>query len=337
METITAKRLTPHGKGGVAVVRLCGDGAEDVFRQHYRGRLEDNRPNFGRLQLPNGQCEEVVVHRVSSCEIEIHSHGGILVVETIEALFNANVSDRASARAVPATVLAGSQARAMPATVPAGANVPAGAKARPLTMAETAWQLLPFAPTERIAKILLEVYNGTMQLSPETLQRLVTPFRVVLAGAPNAGKSSLINAILGFQRSMVEPTAGTTRDVVTAQTAIDGIAFIFHDTAGLRTGSDDIIESEGIRRAYQAAEEADIVVWVMDATAPALPDFSRMPESLLLCYNKTDLYRPVIKPQAVAVSAKTGAGIGELCTAVAEQAARDSGIVAHKGTNFTKK
>jgi tRNA modification GTPase len=88
---------------------------------------------------------------------------------------------------------------------------------------------------------------------------------VVIAGPPNVGKSSLINALLGYQRAIVFDQPGTTRDVLTATTAIDGWPVELADTAGIREG-DDAIETEGVARALAEIRAADLVVEVWDAS-----------------------------------------------------------------------
>src|SRR5690606_30929147 len=98
---------------------------------------------------------------------------------------------------------------------------------------------------------------------------------VVIAGAPNAGKSSLLNALAGHERAIVTPIAGTTRDVLREQIQIDGLPLHIIDTAGLRD-SPDAIEQEGIRRARAELRNADHILLMVDssqrerADAPAL-------------------------------------------------------------------
>ena len=94
----------------------------------------------------------------------------------------------------------------------------------------------------------------------------------MLVGAPNAGKSSLMNALLGEDRAIVTDIAGTTRDTLEGSFECDGVRVNLIDTAGLRE-SDDVVESEGIERAVKAAKGADVVMRVVDTTAPT-PDFS---------------------------------------------------------------
>ena len=93
-------------------------------------------------------------------------------------------------------------------------------------------------------------------------ERLRDGVRVVLAGPPNAGKSTLLNALVGRQAAIVTPIAGTTRDLIEAPVAIGGVPFLFTDTAGLHDGRDDTVEAIGIDRAGQAIQAADIVVWL---------------------------------------------------------------------------
>jgi len=88
---------------------------------------------------------------------------------------------------------------------------------------------------------------------------------IVLAGRPNAGKSTLLNALVGFDRAIVSETPGTTRDEIGEETEFEGMRLQFVDTAGLRNTTDEI-ESEGVRRAHAAIRKADVLVYVYDAT-----------------------------------------------------------------------
>lgn len=115
--------------------------------------------------------------------------------------------------------------------------------------------------------------------------------RVVIYGATNAGKSSLLNRLLGFPRAIVSETPGTTRDTIEEVVNLRGIALRLTDTAGLRAGGTDAIESEGISRTERSLAHADLVLHVVDASAPRPAHFGararETPELLLL--NKSDL------------------------------------------------
>ena len=138
--------------------------------------------------------------------------------------------------------------------------------------------------------------------------------RVVLAGATNAGKSSLFNLLLKQQRSIVSPTKGTTRDYIEADCSFEGIPVRLYDTAGLRE-SDDTIEAEGIKRTEQLIDQADLVVFLVDSTE--VQQQYRFDDKTLVVYNKSDLAKP---PQgSLSVSAQSGEGIPALASAIAKR------------------
>jgi tRNA modification GTPase len=145
---------------------------------------------------------------------------------------------------------------------------------------------------------------------------------VVLAGRPNAGKSSLLNRLAGYDAAIVSPQPGTTRDLVRERFDLDGLPLQVLDTAGLRAPA-DALEAEGIRRARAAIGRADRILFVIDALAD--PEASAYAEEranlpaelpVTLVYNKSDLVSAPVAPpaliDALAVSAHTGAGIDAL-------------------------
>ena len=136
--------------------------------------------------------------------------------------------------------------------------------------------------------------------------------RVVLAGPPNAGKSSLLNALVENDRAIVSEIAGTTRDVIEVPIAWDGVPLVLVDTAGLRT-SDDIIEQIGVGLAQRAVEGADILLWLGNPTAyPTHPKCVRL-------HTKSDCHENT-SPDILAVSAWIGEGVPELRRIIVEMA-----------------
>ena len=203
--------------------------------------------------------EAVVVTPLRSDAYEVHCHGGTAAITRI-------VNDL---RGIGAVV-----------TSRAGPHEP--------LIIEEARQVLARCVTTRTAAIALDQVRGAMRdwaqqwhtrinhaASSElaTIQveiqqwlgfasfagRLAEPFRVVLYGPPNVGKSSLVNAIVGFDRSITYDAPGTTRDVLHWETVIDGLPVQLSDTAGIRE-SDKPVEQSGVQRANQAVKQADLVV-----------------------------------------------------------------------------
>lgn len=141
---------------------------------------------------------------------------------------------------------------------------------------------------------------------------------VVLAGRPNTGKSSVLNALLGADRAIVSAVAGTTRDVVEGTMEIEGVRFNLYDTAGIRNSKNEV-ESLGIERAKKLIEGADLVLFVLDASEKFRREDEEIYASLsdkkrIVVYNKTDLGgQPNGAPSAdICISAKTGENVENL-------------------------
>ena len=138
---------------------------------------------------------------------------------------------------------------------------------------------------------------------------------IVLAGRPNVGKSSLMNALLRQERAIVTDIPGTTRDVLTERIQLGGICAELSDTAGQRN-TDDPVEKIGVDRAARAMESADIVLIVLDASAPMTAEDAALLQGLdaraIVCMNKCDLPGMCEYPGAIRLSAATGEGVEAL-------------------------
>jgi tRNA modification GTPase len=318
--------LTPPGQGAIATLGLYGPDAWDAARQFFLSRKGGELPatprpgQFWLGRFGDEMHDEVVlaVKRVEpSSALELHSHGGREVVRYLHDLFVSRglrpCSWQDFLRLASADALQTAAAAA-----------------------------LVEAPTARTAAILLDQYHGAFGRAWHTIEthlehrdrsaargiaeglarfaplgrHLTTPWRVVIAGAPNVGKSSLLNALAGYQRSIVAATPGTTRDLVTVRLALDGWPVEFVDTAGLRDAT-EALEGQGIEQARATAAEADLCLWVLDASVPPVWPERGAPR-VRLVVNKTDLPPAwdLDKVDAVRVSAQTGAGLAGLCDAV---------------------
>lgn len=315
---------TAAGRSAVAVVVASGPDAcgavERCFLPATAAGLSSTPYGvirFGRWKSADG--EEVVVVRRGPTKVEVHCHGGVA----------------ASRAVVSALVHQGCTARR---------DAPPRQGAAVSQLQWDAQQALRHAVTERTAAIALDQAQGALhdavaaladQGLADSLLRgvhqllrwadlgchVTRPWRVVLTGAPNVGKSSLVNAMVGFSRVLVFDQPGTTRDVISVQAAIDGWPVWLLDTAGLRD-SNDALEAQGVRLAREALAAADLVVEVRDATDPssAIVD---LPAKRLVVWNKCDLGTPP-RGAKLATSATTSQGITRLLTAIAQSLAPEA-------------
>ncbi|QIL45582.1 tRNA uridine-5-carboxymethylaminomethyl(34) synthesis GTPase MnmE [Acidovorax sp. HDW3] len=164
----------------------------------------------------------------------------------------------------------------------------------------------------RLAQVLQHARQGAL---------LREGIKVVIAGQPNAGKSSLLNALAGAELAIVTPIAGTTRDKVQQTIQIEGVPLHVIDTAGLRESS-DAVEQIGIERAWDAIASADAVLFLHDLTRTQAPDYAaadaaiaqRLPAGVPVidCWNKADAAGVSALVAGLALSARTGAGLDAL-------------------------
>ena len=253
-------------------------------------------PHIRRVRFGNfgdGIGDEVILAVKAADEFQIHCHGGVRIVRWIVEQFVA-------AGCVECRAFDLDRSSADPRAL------------EPLTRATTV----------RTAAILLDQFHGAYRHDPAAAapfaalgRHLVKPWKVVIAGPPNVGKSSLINALAGYQRSVVAPVPGTTRDVVRVQLAFDGWPVELSDTAGLRTGADDL-ESEGIARARAEYTAADLRIWVVDLSAEfrEWPDMQPPPD--LIVGNKVDAAGVGDIGGLLPVSATRGDGLPALVSSI---------------------
>ncbi len=204
------------------------------------------------------------------------------------------------------------------------------------------------APPAEILRRLNSIEEGVQLLAASFQYGNLVRAGLTLAivGRPNVGKSSLFNALLEQDRAIVTEIPGTTRDLVSETAAIGGIPVKLYDTAGIRE-STERVETLGIERSYQTMADADITLVVIDLSQPttteddALIERARSQGHWLLVGNKSDLLvrgsrdlvtgpaSPAARPQALQVSARTGAGIAQLRDAILEAVA-PSGAFEHE-------
>ncbi len=326
--TTLVTRLTPPGKSAIACLGVAGPMAWATIRSLFRRPNQQPLPEtptapslfFGSLGDAASGADSVVLF-VRQIEpivaLEINCHGGPEVLRLLESLFAKRGIKVADAETWTGTIHGPEYAAIL--------------------------EIVARCPTIRTAAIALDQLHGACArafVEIDTLlaanrrddalpriarlrdlvpvgSHLVRPWKVALVGPPNVGKSSLVNALAGFPRSVVAPTPGTTRDVVSTAIALDGWPIELLDTAGLREAGDSL-EAEGIARGRSASAEADLVLRIADATVPEKTNAG--PRDLLVV-NKIDLLPPGIErsanfADALFVSARSGDGLDRLAAAI---------------------
>jgi tRNA modification GTPase len=342
------------GRGAIAVVRMSGPGCKEVIRQVAGGTPPARQASLRRLRAPGtGEAlDQALVlwfpgpaSYTGEDSAELHLHGGPAVIAAVsEALAEVGARpaepgeftrraflngrmDLTAAEGIADLIAAETEAQRRQALRQAD-----GALARLLKgWAERLTRLLAhqeaaieFADDDLPSDLGERARGGAAALRAEIAahladggqgERLREGVVVAILGAPNAGKSSLLNVLAGREAAIVSARAGTTRDVVEVRMALAGVPVTLADTAGLRDAADEI-EQEGIRRARRRAEEADLVIAVFAADAPADAEtLAWAARGALVLANKVDLAAapPLFGGAApLAVSARTGAGLETL-------------------------
>jgi len=320
-----ATRLTPPGRGAVAVIACQGDPTRIIvtLSQHFQTQTPTPWQARPQQQLIYGRWgntppENVVVCRTAEQTWEIQCHGGDAAVRRI-------LTDLEGG----GLTLMTRQASAHPGSTSLDQEYQ-DALSQALTwrtadlINEQAQGLFFHTIDEQLHRLnrvqdrLFADQQLTSLLKWKSLAaHLTQPWSVVLIGRPNVGKSSLMNALLGYRRSIVTQLAGTTRDVVSSVTGFDGWPIQISDTAGLRP-TNDALESAGILRGQLTTTQADLRVLLIDSSSPPHPTdwelLKQYPEALLVAHkcDRDYAWGAELPGTALPVSSVTGAGLERL-------------------------
>ncbi|HEY0026441.1 MAG TPA: tRNA uridine-5-carboxymethylaminomethyl(34) synthesis GTPase MnmE [Allosphingosinicella sp.] len=326
----------------LAVVRISGARADKAL-QALAGRLpEARRASLARLSWRGERLDDALVLRfpgtatASGEDIaELHLHGGRAVVAAVlnalgdmeglrlaepgeftrRAFENGRI-DLSEAEGLADLLQAETETQRRSALALAGgalSRLVEGWQSRVLVQAAALEAVLDFSDEGEVGEAMPPGWSeavgelaGEMEaaLARPPAERLRDGLRVVIAGPPNAGKSSLLNWLAGRQAAITSAIAGTTRDLVEAPTAIGGTPFLLVDTAGLRESADEV-EAIGVSRARETIASADLILW-LGAPADA-PDRGRT----ILIQSMADL-QPATREADLRVSAETGEGMSAL-------------------------
>lgn len=349
------------GRGAVAVMRLSGPDTGAILAGIAGGVPQPRRASLRRLRAPDGEpLDEALVlwfpapgSYTGEDSAELHLHGGSAVIAAVggalarlgarpaepgeftrRAFLNGRM-DLTAAEGIADLIAAETEAQRRQALRQAEGALARliGAWAARLTRLLAHQEAaIEFADEDLPTDLGDRARAGAAALRAEIAAHLADDGRgerlregllVAILGAPNAGKSSLLNALAGRDAAIVSARAGTTRDVVEVRLDLAGVPVTLADTAGLREAADEI-EQEGIRRAHRRAEEADLVLAVFAVDAP--PDPATLgwarPGAIVVA-NKVDLAPapPTIGGIApLAISARMGAGLDALRARLTDEA-----------------
>ena len=359
-ETIAAVATAPGEGGIAVVRISGNDAlgvAEKIFSGPIR-TYQSHTAHFGQILDSQGKLVDEVLVLVMLAPrsytgedtVEIHCHGGALITRhvletalqagaraaqpgefTFKAYMNGKI-DLAQAEAVQELIAARNDLALNVAEQQLQGRLSKEIKTFQAELVDVAaileaWVDFPedgleFASMEEIIKLLASVRGKMQRLSATFHDGKVISHGISLCliGAPNVGKSSLMNALLGKERAIVTEVPGTTRDLLEEELRIGGLHFHLIDTAGIRK-TDELVEQEGIRRSKQALSSADLILLTMDASRELSEEDLYLAntapkEKTILIWNKTDLRKAPQNnldiPRSVSISAKTGFGLDDL-------------------------
>ena len=341
---------TPLGQGGVSIIRLSGERALEIAKQVFapfsKKQPEPRKAIFGKLIIDDIQDDALGLYFPAPKSftgeevVELQIHGGYYLSQTVlRALIQkgARLAERGefSKRAVLNGQMDMSQAEGIIDLINASsmASLRAGSRLMYGNLKHFVEQLqdeltncicevnvaldypehdIEYITAQKIAETSTEIVKkiDKQLATAKTGLKVKNGVKVVLAGDPNVGKSSLLNALVGYERAIVTDIAGTTRDTLNESYEFNGLLFNVTDTAGLRE-TNDTVESVGIKRAVGEIETADLVVFVQDKPNKSIPEINN--KNVIKILNKADKQQTVNeKDYDLIVSAKTGKNIEEL-------------------------
>ncbi len=356
IDTIAAI-ATPPGKGGVAIVRVSGPNVADIALRVCGKQPQPRLATFAVFRSQDAVVDEGIVIRFVAPHsftgedvLELQGHGGTVVVNAVleavlaagarlarpgefsERAFLNNKLDLVQAEAVAdlidaeTTLAARSAVRSLQGAFSSKIHDLVTSLIRLRQFVEATIDFpdedIEFIESSTVVQDLLQLQQQLLEIDRSAHQGVLLKegMTVVITGKPNAGKSSLLNALACRDSAIVTAIPGTTRDVLREQIQIDGMPLHIVDTAGLRQAQDQV-EQVGVERAHQALSSADLIVLLVDATEAVDQHFiqevkNQYPDvPLLEVMNKADLLdkgvATSLKSDCV-VSAKTGHGIDEL-------------------------
>ncbi|WP_071871528.1 tRNA uridine-5-carboxymethylaminomethyl(34) synthesis GTPase MnmE [Atopomonas hussainii] len=306
-DTIAAIATAP-GRGGVGIVRVSGPAVKQIAAQLCRTELKPRMAHYGAFHGPQGVLDEGLSlffagpHSFTGEDVlELQGHGGPIVLNLLlDACVNAGARlakpgefseraflndklDLAQAEAIADLI----EASSVQAAQNALRSLQGAFSVRVNELSEALIELrmyveaaidfpeeeIDFLADGHVLSKLDEVGNKLLAVQREAGQGalLRDGMNVVIAGRPNAGKSSLLNALAGRESAIVTDIAGTTRDILREHIHIDGMPLHVIDTAGLRS-TDDAVEKIGVERALKAIHEADRILLMVDASDPQAAD-----------------------------------------------------------------
>lgn len=356
MNDIISAISTAAGTGGVAIIRLSGEGSLAIAEKMFApaGRIKDFQPNVmyaGNIDGGDftdfGMCVYFRAPKSFTGEdvVEFHCHGGVRIARGIlsrtislgaraaekgeytkRAFINGKLS-LSSAEGMIDMINAESLASLRAGSMMYGEKLTTEIKELQSALTDILAEIAADSdyPEEDLDGLNAEKIHASIEEAAKKLKKLSSTYAcgkkikdgvtVAICGKPNTGKSSLLNALLGYDKAIVSDEAGTTRDAVEGDLQINGVKYNLVDTAGIRERA-GMVESIGIDRAKKIITSADVVVSVTDGNGEAVPD--GVTGSIIRVFNKCDLSSPEGEFDAV-VSAKTGAGLEELKGLIAEK------------------